>query len=119
MLKYLKIVNYQMSKRGRPAKGTDPTPKKKAKGAVDYTINEDVANWLRIDAAKAIHVTKTGHPTSCASIAEIMSVLFFNEVGLRFHPNNPKHFLNDRIVLSKGHAAPILYAALRRANVIT
>ncbi len=39
MLKYLKIVNYLMSKRGRPAKGTEPAPKKKVKGGVDYTIN--------------------------------------------------------------------------------
>lgn len=48
-----------------------------------------------------------------------MSVLFFHEAGLKFHPNNTKHFLNDRIVLSKGHAAPILYSALYRAKTLT
>jgi transketolase len=82
-------------------------------------MNEDIANMLRIDSINAVHVTKSGHPTSCASIAEIISVLFFHESGLKFHPNNTKHFLNDRIVLSKGHAAPILYAAFYRSKILT
>ncbi len=89
------------------------------KGAADYSVNEDIANWLRIDSINAVHVTKSGHPTSCASIAEVFSVLFFHESGLKFHPDNTKHFLNDRIVLSKGHAAPILYSALYRAKTLT
>lgn len=108
-----------MSKRGRPAKGSEPAAKKKVKGAVDYTLNEDIAHLLRIDAIRSVHVTKSGHPTSCSSIAEIFSVLFFNEAGLKFHPQNTKHFLNDRLVLSKGHAAPILYSALYRATTLT
>jgi len=45
--------------------------------------------------------------------------LFFNETGLKFYPKNTKHFLNDRLVLSKGHAAPILYSALYRATTLT
>jgi len=48
-----------------------------------------------------------------------VSVLFFHEAGIKFHPNNTKHFLNDRLVLSKGHAAPILYSALYRSKVLT
>lgn len=48
-----------------------------------------------------------------------MAVLFFHPEGLKFHPQNHRHFLNDRIVLSKGHAAPILYAAFYRAGIIT
>jgi transketolase len=91
----------------------------KVKGGLDYSINEDIANLLRIDSINAVHVSKSGHPTSCSSIAEIMSVLFFNENGLKMHYNKHKHFLNDRFVLSKGHAAPILYAALCRAKIIT
>jgi transketolase len=78
-----------------------------------------MANWLRIDAIRAVHVTKSGHPTSSASIADIMAVLFFHEIGLKFHAKNTSHFLNDRIVLSKGHACPALYAAFYRAGVIT
>lgn len=79
---------------------------------------QDIANLLRIDSVRSVNVTKSGHPTSCASIAEIMSVLFFNKAGLKFHASNTKHFLNDRLVLSKGHAAPILYSALYRAKVM-
>lgn len=63
-----------MSKRGRPSKSADkgatsPAPKKKTKGAIDYSLNEDIANWLRIDSINCVHVSKSGHPTSCASIA--------------------------------------------------
>lgn len=48
------------------------------------------------------------HPTSCASMAEIMSVLFFHT--MRYKVSSPKDPSNDRFILSKGHAAPILYA---------
>ncbi|GFT09882.1 transketolase [Nephila pilipes] len=51
----------------------------------------------------------TQHPTSCSSIAEIMSVLFFHV--MRYKVLNPKDPASDRFILSKGHAAPILYAA--------
>ena len=86
---------------------------------MDYSLWEDIGNQLRIDACRAVRVTKSGHPTSSASIADILSVLFFHEAGMKFHPNNHKHFLNDRLVLSKGHAAPALYAAFFRAGIIT
>ena len=46
-------------------------------------------------------------------------MLFFHPQGIKFHANNPKHFLNDRLVLSKGHAAPALYAAYYRAGIFT
>ena len=48
------------------------------------------------------------HPTSCASSADFMAALFFDKNGMHYFPNDPKHFLNDRLVLSKGHAAPLL-----------
>lgn len=80
---------------------------------------EDIGNTLRIDSARAVRVTKSGHPTSSASIADLLSVLFFHESGMKFHADNHKHFLNDRFVLSKGHAAPALFAAFYRANIIT
>src|SRR5215469_16011606 len=57
----------------------------------------------------------SGHPTSCASAAEIMSVLFFSV--MRYDPRDPKHPANDVFVLSKGHAAPILYAAWAEAGL--
>ena len=56
----------------------------------------------------------SGHPTSCLSCAEIISVLFFQY--LRFDIENPKSADNDRFVLSKGHAAPILWAAWAEAG---
>jgi transketolase len=58
----------------------------------------------------------SGHPTSCLSSAEIMSVLFFQE--MRYDPNQLDSPDNDEFVMSKGHAAPILYAALAEAGSI-
>ena len=55
------------------------------------------------------------HPTSCCSMAEVMSVLFFNT--MKYTIEEPRHPNNDRFVLSKGHAAPILYAAWAEAGL--
>ncbi|CAG2110778.1 unnamed protein product [Medioppia subpectinata] len=70
---------------------------------------EDMANQLRIDSIESTNAAKSGHPTSCASIAELMSVLFFHT--MKYSVKEPKSAANDRFILSKGHAAPILYAA--------
>jgi transketolase len=59
----------------------------------------------------------SGHPTSCASAADIVAALFFAE--LRFDPKDPQHPGSDRFVLSKGHAAPILYAAWAEAGAFS
>ncbi|GFS21055.1 transketolase [Elysia marginata] len=75
----------------------------------------DIANKLRIHSIQATDASKSGHPTSCCSAAEIMSVLFFNT--MRYTIEEPKHPNNDRFVLSKGHAAPILYAAWAEAGL--
>ncbi|KAG9353184.1 hypothetical protein JZ751_017760 [Albula glossodonta] len=56
------------------------------------------------------------HPTSCCSAAEIMSVLFFHT--MRYKASDPRNACNDRFVMSKGHAAPILYAAWAEAGYI-
>ena len=71
-----------------------------------------MANRLRLDVVETVHDAGDGHPGPCMSIADIMSVLFFNE--LRLDPKNPHWNERDRFVLSKGHACPILYAALAR-----
>jgi transketolase len=55
-----------------------------------------------------------GHPTTCMSCAEVMSVLFFHE--MRFDPQDPCARNVDQFVLSKGHAAPILWAAIKEAG---
>jgi len=59
--------------------------------------------------------SKSGHPTSCSSMAEVMSVLFYKV--MRYSVSEPKHPANDRFILSKGHAAPILYAAWAEAGL--
>ena len=58
----------------------------------------------------------SGHPTSCMSAAEIMSVLFFDE--MRWDPRDPSGRRADIFVLSKGHAAPVLWAALKESGAI-
>src|SRR5512144_2768799 len=55
------------------------------------------------------------HPTPCLAAAEIMAALFCAE--MHYDPRDPQHPLNDRFVLSKGHAAPILYAAWAEAGL--
>src|SRR5215831_3839123 len=68
-----------------------------------------IANQLRIHSIAATTAAGSGHPTSCCSAAEIAAVLFFGH--MRFDPKNPHFYNNDRFILSKGHAAPLLYAA--------
>ncbi len=74
----------------------------------------EIANQLRIDSIEATTAAGSGHPTSCASMAEIMAVLFFRV--MRYDPATPRAPENDTFVLSKGHAAPILYAAWAEAG---
>ncbi|XP_018801400.1 PREDICTED: transketolase-like protein 2 [Bactrocera latifrons] len=76
---------------------------------------KDIAQRLRIHSITSTQASKSGHPTSCASIAEIMSVLFFNT--LRLNLKFPRDPSSDRFILSKGHSAPILYAAWAEAGL--
>src|SRR5215471_301256 len=71
---------------------------------------------LRIDSLKATTEAGSGHPSSCLSAADLMSVVFFHE--MQFDPRDPQNPANDRFVLSKGHAAPLLWAAYAEAGVI-
>jgi transketolase len=78
-------------------------------------ILKDKATRLRIDSIRATTAAGSGHPTSCASAAEIMSTLFFSV--MRYDPTQPKNPANDVFVLSKGHAAPVLYSAWAEAGL--
>ena len=78
-------------------------------------VLKNIATQLRIDSVRSTTEAGTGHPTSCMSAAEIVATLFFGE--MRFDPKDPKNIDNDRFVLSKGHAAPILYAAWAEAGL--
>src|SRR5437773_9939816 len=75
---------------------------------------QNVATQLRIDSIKSTSEAGSGHPTSCCSAADLVAALFFAE--MRFDPKNPRNADSDRFVLSKGHAAPILYAAWAEAG---
>ncbi|KAG5889181.1 hypothetical protein JTB14_033659 [Gonioctena quinquepunctata] len=76
---------------------------------------KDIANKIRIHSITSTQTAKSGHPTSCSSIAEILSVLFFNT--MRYKVSAPRDPSSDRFVLSKGHAAPALYAAWAEAGL--
>ena len=71
---------------------------------------QKIAKDLRRDIIEMIYRAKSGHPGGSLSIADIMAVLYWNEMNV--DPANPKMENRDRFVLSKGHAAPALYAAL-------
>jgi len=77
-------------------------------------ILTNIATQLRIDSLRSTSEAGSGHPTSCCSAAEIMAALFFAE--MRFDPKDPRNPEADRFVLSKGHAAPVLYAAWAEAG---
>lgn len=73
------------------------------------------ARILRIHSLRMTTAAGSGHPTSCLSAAELMAATFFH--AMKFDPANPNALSGDRFVLSKGHAAPILYAALAESGV--
>ena len=71
---------------------------------------EKIACKVRIGVIEGVHAAKAGHPGGSLSIAEILTYLYFEEMNI--DPANPKDAKRDRFVLSKGHAAPALYATL-------
>lgn len=73
------------------------------------TMLRNKATSLRIESVRATTEAGSGHPTSCCSAADIVATLFFHV--MRFDPQQPRHPNRDRFILSKGHAAPLLYAA--------
>ena len=76
----------------------------------------NIATRLRIDSMRSTSEAGSGHPTTCCSAAEIVAALFFAE--MRYDPRDPQNPDNDRFVLSKGHAAPVLYAAWAEAGLL-
>ena len=75
----------------------------------DFELLKGIANQLRIHSITATTAAGSGHPTSCLSAADIVATLFFSQ--MRYDAKNPHYYNNDRFILSKGHAAPLLYAA--------
>jgi transketolase len=75
----------------------------------------NIATRLRIDSVRSTSEAGSGHPSTCCSAADIVAALFFAE--MRYEPQDPQFEHNDRFVLSKGHAAPLLYAAWAEAGL--
>ncbi|GEC03355.1 transketolase [Streptomyces spinoverrucosus] len=76
----------------------------------------ELAQQLRVDSVRASAAAGSGHPTSSMSAADLMAVLLANH--LRYDFDRPDHPGNDRFVLSKGHASPLLYSAYKAAGAI-
>ena len=76
----------------------------------DHKGLKDIARNIRKDIVSMIHMSKSGHPGGSLSAVEILTALYFDEMNI--DPNNRKMEDRDRFVLSKGHAAPVLYATL-------
>ncbi|MBN1264979.1 MAG: transketolase [Anaerolineales bacterium] len=83
-------------------------------GIIEGTLNlerlQNVAATIRRDVIEMIYLGGSGHPGGCLSAVEILTSLYFKY--MRIHPENPHWSDRDRFVLSKGHAAPLVYAVL-------
>jgi transketolase len=75
-----------------------------------------IATRLRIHSLRMTTASGSGHPTTCLSAADLAACLFFRE--MRWNAKDPDDPANDELVLSKGHAAPLLWAAYAEAGVI-
>ena len=76
---------------------------------------KEIARDLRLDILEMTTRAGSGHPSSSFSAVEILTALYFGGV-LRYHPEDPWWPERDRFIMSKGHAAPLLYAVLARAG---
>ena len=81
----------------------------------DSAFVEAKATRMRGDIVEMIAEAKSGHPGGSLSAADIVATLYFGGV-LRHDPTNPAWAQRDRFILSKGHAAPVLYSALAEAG---
>ncbi|MEW2074432.1 transketolase [Streptomyces sp. NPDC012403] len=76
----------------------------------------ELGQQLRVDSVRAAAAAGSGHPTSSMSAADLMAVLFARHFRYDFeHPDHPG---NDRFVLSKGHASPLMYATYKATGAI-
>src|SRR5580658_1122339 len=90
-------------------------PSSAGPSAATISTVKEKAKLLSIYSMMATTAAGSGHPTSCMSAAELVAGVFFH--AMKFDPKNANSNDYDRFVLSKGHAAPVLYAALAEAGV--
>lgn len=76
----------------------------------DYTRLKETAKTIRQDIIEMLAESNSGHPGGSLSAVEILTALYFSEMNV--NPENPHFEDRDRFVLSKGHAAPVLYSTL-------
>lgn len=76
----------------------------------------ELAAQLRVDSVRMAAAAGSGHPTSSLSAADLLAVLVTTQLGYDF--DHPDHPYNDELVLSKGHASPLLYSVLRAVGAI-
>src|ERR1700689_5899567 len=86
-----------------------------APSAATIEVIKEKARRLSILSMMSTTAAGSGHPTSCMSAAELAAGIFF--YAMKFDPKNANSNDGDRFVLSKGHAAPLLYSALAEAGV--
>src|SRR5437868_13480426 len=84
---------------------------------MDANELRELGQQFRVDSIRCAAAAKSGHPTSGMSAADLMAVLVANHY--RYDFDNPKRAENDRLLFSKRHASPLLYAVLRAAGPIT
>ncbi len=77
---------------------------------MDFKEYQEIASRIRVDIIRQVHSAGSGHPGGSLSAADIVTALYFKEMNI--DPENPKMKGRDKFVLSKGHAAPVQYAAL-------
>jgi transketolase len=84
--------------------------------ATSIDFLKEKARRLRISSIETTTEAGSGHPSSCLSAADLVSVIFFHQ--MHYDPKDPENRANDRFVLSKGHAAPLLWAAYAEAGIL-
>jgi transketolase len=105
---YCDIKHYELNVKQEFKKMVDENKKK---------FLEARALQLRIDSLRATTASGSGHPTTCLSCADVVSVLFFD--GMNFDIADPFNKDNDRFIMSKGHGIPVVYSAYKQLGVIS
>ena len=113
------IMLFSLSGQSRNRCKTIERPDRKERNssmATSIDTLRERARRMRVSSIKATTQAGSGHPSSCLSAADLTAVLFFQE--MRYDPSDPHNRANDRFVLSKGHAAPLLWAAFAEAGIV-
>ena len=78
--------------------------------AINYELLAQKAADIRVDIIREVHAAASGHPGGSLSASDIVTVLYFHEMNI--DPADPQKADRDKFILSKGHAAPVQYAAM-------